>query len=128
MEQTAKGGGGVTVPGGVPEPWRCGTEGRGQWAWWDGLGLDWMILELFSNLCNSVKSSSALGLSIDIAVCQKHQRGKMPRRCAMVAEQAQIRPGASGFCFTQLESSYCSTYLACYLPTVLSAALENLSS
>ena len=33
-------GGGVTIPGGVPEPWGCGTEGRGQWAWWGGLGLD----------------------------------------------------------------------------------------
>jgi len=29
----AQGGGGVIIPGGVPEPWRCGTEGRGQWAW-----------------------------------------------------------------------------------------------
>ena len=26
--------GGVTIPGGVPEPWGCGTEGRGQWARW----------------------------------------------------------------------------------------------
>ncbi len=25
----AQGGGGVTVPGGVPELWGCGTEGRG---------------------------------------------------------------------------------------------------
>ena len=25
------GGGGVTIPGGVQEVWRCGTEGRGQW-------------------------------------------------------------------------------------------------
>ena len=33
----AQGGGGVTVPGGVQELWRCGTEGRVQWAWWDGL-------------------------------------------------------------------------------------------
>ena len=24
---------GVTVPGGAQELWRCGTEGRGQWAW-----------------------------------------------------------------------------------------------
>jgi len=32
----AQGGDGVTVPGGVPEPWRCGTWGHGQW---DGLGL-----------------------------------------------------------------------------------------
>ena len=26
----AQEGGGVTIPGGVPELWRCGTEGRGQ--------------------------------------------------------------------------------------------------
>jgi len=34
VAQAAQGGGGVTVPGGVPE--------RGEWAWWDGLmvGLD----------------------------------------------------------------------------------------
>ena len=30
--------------------WRCGTEGHGQQAWWDGLG----ILEVFSNLNDSV--------------------------------------------------------------------------
>ena len=41
MAQAAHGGGGVAVPGGVPELWRCGTEGCGQWAWWGGLGLDW---------------------------------------------------------------------------------------
>ena len=46
MAQTAQGGGHhhleVTTPGGVPELWRCGTEGRGQWAWWGwaGVGLD----------------------------------------------------------------------------------------
>jgi len=28
----AQGGGGVTIPGGAPDPWRCGTEGCGQWA------------------------------------------------------------------------------------------------
>ena len=33
---------------------RCGTEGRGQWARWGGLGLDWLILEVFSNLNDSV--------------------------------------------------------------------------
>ena len=33
-------GGGVTVPGGVQELWRCGTEGCGQWAQWGGLGLN----------------------------------------------------------------------------------------
>ena len=48
------GGGGVTVPGGVPDLWRCGTEGHGQWAWWSGLELDLVILEAFSNLSDSV--------------------------------------------------------------------------
>ena len=32
-----EGRGGVTIPGGVSEPWRYSTEGCGQWAWWDGL-------------------------------------------------------------------------------------------
>ena len=37
----ARGGGGVTIPGGVPELWGCGTEGCGQWVWWwwAGVGL-----------------------------------------------------------------------------------------
>ena len=47
------GGGGVTVHGGAPELWGCGTEGRGQWAWWDGLGLGFVITEVFSNLNDS---------------------------------------------------------------------------
>ena len=34
--------------------WRRGTEGRGQWAWWGGLGLDWVSLEVFSNLNDSM--------------------------------------------------------------------------
>ena len=34
MGEAAQGGGGVSIPGGVPEQWKCGTEGRGQWAWW----------------------------------------------------------------------------------------------
>ena len=29
MAQAAQGGGAVTIPGGVPEPCGCGTEGRG---------------------------------------------------------------------------------------------------
>ena len=37
VAQAAQGGGGVTVPGGVPEPCGCGTEGHGQWAWCGGL-------------------------------------------------------------------------------------------
>jgi len=41
--------GGVTIPGSVPELWRCGTEGHG---YGGGLGLepnDSMILELYAN-------------------------------------------------------------------------------
>jgi len=30
------GSGGLTVPRGLPDPWRCGTEGCGQWAILDG--------------------------------------------------------------------------------------------
>lgn len=44
----------VTVPGGVPESWRCGTRGHGQRAHWDQLGLDVGTLEDFPNLSNSV--------------------------------------------------------------------------
>ena len=50
LAEAAQGGGEVTIPGGVPEPWRCGTEGCGQWARWGGLMLDLGILEVFSNL------------------------------------------------------------------------------
>ena len=34
----AQGDGGVTIPGGVQEPWGCGTEGRGQWTQWGWAG------------------------------------------------------------------------------------------
>ena len=35
VAQTALGlGGGVTVPGGAREMWRCGTEGCGRWWGW----------------------------------------------------------------------------------------------
>ena len=43
QQHSCPGSGGVTIPGGgVPEPWGCGPEGRGQWArWgWGGVGLD----------------------------------------------------------------------------------------
>jgi len=50
---------GVTTAGGVPQPWRCGTEGCGQWATLVGGGrLDWMISEVFSNPddCRALRS------------------------------------------------------------------------
>jgi len=46
----AQSGGGVTVPGGVPEPWGCGTEGHSGLHGEDRLGLDWVILVVSSNL------------------------------------------------------------------------------
>ena len=49
MAQAAQGSGTVTIPGGVQEPWRCGTEGRGYGHGGGVVGLDWGILEPFSN-------------------------------------------------------------------------------
>jgi len=37
LAQAAQGGSGVTVPGAVQEPQRCGTDGCDQWARCDGL-------------------------------------------------------------------------------------------
>jgi len=54
LAKAAQGGGGVTVPGGVQEMCRCGTEGHGLWAWWCWGGLDLAILEVFSNLNDSI--------------------------------------------------------------------------
>ena len=51
----------VTIPGGVPEPWRCGTEGRGQWAWWGGLGLGMGISEAFSHRDGSMQQMHVAG-------------------------------------------------------------------
>jgi len=42
---------GVTIPGGVPQPWGYGTGGCGQWVWWGGLRLE---LEIFFNLNESL--------------------------------------------------------------------------
>lgn len=39
LTQAAQGGGGVPIPTGVQEPWRCGAWEYGQWAWGAGLGL-----------------------------------------------------------------------------------------
>jgi len=48
----SSGSSGVTVPGGTPEPWGCGTEGCRHCAWWGELRLG--ISEVFSNLNDSV--------------------------------------------------------------------------
>ena len=78
LVQTAQAGGGVTVPEGVEEPWGCGTEGRGQWAWWGGLELDLVILEVFSNLSDCIVFSSERcrchGVTIFLAVLTNFSR------------------------------------------------------
>lgn len=48
------GSGGVTIPGGVLEPWRCGTEGCGQWLWWGGGLMVRVIVKVFSNFSDSM--------------------------------------------------------------------------
>jgi len=60
VAQAAQGSGGVTIPGGVQEPYRYGTEGYGLV---DtvvmGCQLNELILEVFSNLNDSVKHTAA---------------------------------------------------------------------
>ena len=65
----------VAVPGGVQELCGCGTEGRGQWAWWDGLGLG--ILEVFSDLSDSkiIPDHKAEPLASHIHLWLLHHRG-----------------------------------------------------
>ena len=67
LERAAQGGGRVTIAGGVQELWRRGTEGHGQWAWWDTLGLEWMILEVFCNLYGSMRCAWHLHLIVTSA-------------------------------------------------------------
>ena len=53
--QTAQGSGGVTIPGGVQKTCRCGTSGHGlAGVVVIGWQLDLMILEVFSNLNDSM--------------------------------------------------------------------------
>lgn len=50
MEWSSQGSGRAIIPRGVPEVWRCGTEGGCQWVWWDGLGLNLVVISVvFSN-------------------------------------------------------------------------------
>ena len=62
----ARGGGRFTIPGGVQQLWRCGTEGCGHWAWWgcDEVG----ILEIFSNLNDSVIHQLILSRLLSTAI------------------------------------------------------------
>jgi len=39
LAQAAQAADGIIVLGGVQEPWRCGTEGRGWWARWEQAGV-----------------------------------------------------------------------------------------
>ena len=39
------------------EPWGCGTEGCGQWAWGGGVELDLVALGIFSSIYDSMCSS-----------------------------------------------------------------------
>ena len=64
------GSGGVTIPRGVPEPWRCGTKGHGQRAWWDELGLDLMVLEVFSNKYDRMILKSSIPTPVWISYCR----------------------------------------------------------
>jgi len=75
LEQAAQGGGGVTIHGGVSEPWRWGTEGHGWWAWWDGVGLDLGILLVSSSLNDTiilcghmVSAHGGDGLRLDLVI------------------------------------------------------------
>ena len=35
VAQAAQGSSQLTIPEGVQETFRCGTEGHGEWAWWE---------------------------------------------------------------------------------------------
>ena len=70
------GDGGFTIPGGVQELWGCGTEGCGQWAWWDGLELDLVILEVVSNLNDPIMPAS---VSPCLEECKPAQEGTATR-------------------------------------------------
>ena len=70
--------GGVTILGGAPEPWRCGSGGRGQWAWWGVLGLGWAILEIFSNLNDPMILCSADPVAL--LMCSRSEHGVRTQR------------------------------------------------
>ena len=54
LAQAKQGGGGVPVPGGVPEPRRCGTWEHGQWARWRWVGVGLGDLRGLFQSCDSI--------------------------------------------------------------------------
>lgn len=103
---------GITIPEAVPEPWRCGTERRDQWG---GLGLSLGVLELFSNLNDSMNMVGFWvgqqlvccllpGLTVQIASGFLLGLQKSPTICLVTLETAQ----ESQFpCITSLVAESC---------------------
>ena len=98
--------GGVIIHVEAPEPWRCGTEGRGHWAWWDGLGLG--ILEVFPNLIDSMiptstsrawwiflshQQSPFLQVTQHFLCCSTECKNLIPSQM-----QAQVQPPPKPYC------------------------------
>jgi len=64
LEQAAQGSGGVTIPRSVQKTCRCGTSGHGLAGMVLLVGwLDFMILEIFSNLNDSMMVISTLTIN-----------------------------------------------------------------
>ena len=76
----------VTTPGGVQELWRCGTEGHGYGHGGGGLGLDLGILEVFSNLNDSMipRSWESRRPKLRISKAQEKARTQLPLNLSTV--------------------------------------------
>lgn len=73
------GSGGVPIPGGIPEPWECGTWRHGYGG--DGLGLGLGILEVFNDsviLVNKLSKKNDIG-GIDEELNTPSAAGRMRR-------------------------------------------------
>lgn len=80
LAQAAQGGGGVTVPGGVQEMWRSGTEGC------DLVVTDWMVSVIFSNFNISVTLWPALSAHQNVLGCVKSSCRKCVRFAGAAGE------------------------------------------
>ena len=110
-----KGSGGVPIPGGVPEPWGCGTEGRGQWAWWGWAGVGLVDL---SGLFTFLPKGKIQTVSILQAPTKQ---GKLSHAVRLRARPASLSSGRSGFAPTQPKS--CSL-----VPAICSACVTIYST